>query len=212
MALQQSFKWPLVIFCIVAGTFATIILALLIVRKPAPNVAVTNAQLPQDTTLTDFPAAVVQVPVVRPGLPIRLKIPKIGVDAAISQVGLTKQGAMDVPTGPTTTAWLNIGSRPGEVGSAAIDGHFGWKDGIPAVFDNLHKLQVGDKADIVDADGATIQFVVREIRTFGSSEDATSVFNSSDGQAHLNLITCQGIWNKSKQSYSKRLVVFTDKV
>lgn len=220
MVLQQSFKWPLIIFCTVAGVFVVIIATLLIgqlrtpdaTALPAQDIPVTNTPIGQDSSLTAAPTGEVPASVVRPGLPVRLKIPKIGVDAAVGQVSLTKQGAMDVPTGPQTTAWLNIGPRPGELGSAAIAGHFGWKDGIPAVFDNLHKLKVGDRADIVDEKGVTIRFVVREIRTFGPSDDAQRVFNSSDGQAHLNLITCQGSWNKSKQSYSKRLVVFTDKL
>lgn len=53
--------------------------------------------------------------------------------------------------------------------------------------------------------------MVRELRTYGPKDDVTNVFNSSDGQAHLNLITCEGIWDKASKSYSKRLVIFTDK-
>jgi len=34
---------------------------------------------------------------------------------------------------------------------------------------------------------------------------------SSDAKAHLNLITCEGVWDKVSKSYSKRLVVFTDR-
>ncbi|PIZ82226.1 MAG: class F sortase, partial [Parcubacteria group bacterium CG_4_10_14_0_2_um_filter_41_6] len=41
--------------------------------------------------------------------------------------------------------------------------------------------------------------------------DVPEVFNSSDGKAHLNLITCTGVWNKEDNAFSERLVVFTDK-
>ena len=57
----------------------------------------------------------------------------------------------------------------------------------------------------------TITFVVREIRTYGKDESAHDVFGSSDGKAHLNLITCMGVWNKTEKTRSERLVVFTDK-
>lgn len=144
-------------------------------------------------------------------LPTRLKIPKIQVDAAFEYVGLTLEGAMDVPGGPLRAAWFNLGPRPGEIGSAVISGHYGWKNNIPAVFDNLNKLKKGDKIYIKDKGGVTNTFVVNELKTYGENDDASRVFNSSDGRAHLNLITCQGIWNKNKKSYSERLVVFTDK-
>jgi LPXTG-site transpeptidase (sortase) family protein len=143
-------------------------------------------------------------------LPIRLTIPRLNVDAAIEDVGLTSQGAMDVPKGPADVAWFDLGSRPGEKGSAVIAGHEGWKDGIPAVFDNLHELQKGDELYVRDENGAIIAFVVREVRTYDQNGDSSDVFNSSDGRAHLNLITCGGIWNATQKSYSNRLVVFTD--
>jgi LPXTG-site transpeptidase (sortase) family protein len=146
-----------------------------------------------------------------PGLPVYLRIPEIGVDAPIDSVGLTPEGALGVPKGPVTSAWFDLGPRPGENGSAVIDGHFGWKDGIPAVFDNLSKLHKGDIVYVEDTTGSTTAFVVRDIKTYGQNEDASDVFASSDGKAHLNLITCEGVWNNIQKSYSNRLVVFTDK-
>ncbi|MEK7608702.1 MAG: class F sortase [Patescibacteria group bacterium] len=148
---------------------------------------------------------------VRSGLPARIKIPAINVDAAVEQVGLTPQWAMDVPKGPDRVAWFKLGPRPGEEGSSVIAGHFGWKDDIPAVFDDLHILRKGDKIYIEEETGAITVFVVRTLRTFNDNENTPDVFGSTDGKAHLNLVTCQGSWNKEKKSYSQRLVVFTDK-
>lgn len=142
---------------------------------------------------------------------LRLKIPRINVDAAVESVGLTPDGAMDAPKGPADAAWFNLGPRPGEIGSAVVDGHFGRYNGVPAVFDNLSKLQKGDKLYVEDDTGATTIFVVRESRSYDPKADATDVFGSSDGKAHLNLITCEGVWDKTQKSYSDRLVVFADK-
>src|SRR5687767_14508030 len=75
------------------------------------------------------------------GLPRRLKIPKISVDATVEHVGVTSEGDMAVPKSPDNTAWYNPGSRPGEIGSAVINGHYGWVNSTPAIFDNLHNLQ-----------------------------------------------------------------------
>ena len=149
---------------------------------------------------------------VRSGFPVRLKIPAINVDAPIEYVGLTPQGAMDVPKTPDSVAWLQIGQRPGENGSAVIAGHYGWwKSGSESVFDNLYKLRKGDKLFIEDDKGVIVSFVVRESRRYDPSADASAVFGSNDGKAHLNLITCEGVWVGILKTYSKRLVVFTDK-
>lgn len=148
----------------------------------------------------------------RPGVPVRLKIPKIHVDAAVESVGVTAQGAMDVPTDPADVAWFNLGPRPGENGSAVVDGHFGrWKNGAQTVFNSLHTLQRGDKILVEDEQGVTTTFVAREFRTYSLNKDAADVFRSDDGQAHLNLVTCEGVWDAARKSYSQRLVVFTDK-
>ncbi len=144
--------------------------------------------------------------------PLRLSIPVIGLDTRLESVGLTPEGAMDVPTDPSTAAWFDLSPAPGEVGSAVIAGHFGWRDGIPAVFDNLSLLRKGDIVSVQSTDGRTTQFMVREIRTYDAYADAASVFYSSDGKAHLNLITCEGAWNPATKTYSNRLVVFTDKI
>ncbi|MFZ3019998.1 MAG: class F sortase [Minisyncoccia bacterium] len=145
------------------------------------------------------------------GIPIEIKIPAIGVSATIESVGIKLNGELDVPVNIKNAAWFNMGPRPGDVGSAVIDGHFGWKDGKEAVFDNLYKLNVGDKIIILDARKVAITFIVRELRRYGEKEDSLGVFISDDGKMHLNLITCNGIWNKVSKSYSNRLVVFADK-
>lgn len=119
---------------------------------------------------------------------------------------------MDVPKSPANVAWFSAGTRPGDVGSAVIDGHFGWRDGLPAAFDGLQKVRVGDLIHVRDREGVVTTFVVRETKTYREDESAARVFNSTDGKAHLNLITCEGAWNADTNSYSNRLVVFSDKL
>lgn len=146
------------------------------------------------------------------GLPVRLEIPSLNINASVEAVGLTADGAMDVPKIVGDVAWFTPGPRPGASGSAVIDGHYGLlKDGRPSVFDDLSKLKQGDKISVTDDRGVAVTFIVRESRDYDPSADASDIFTSSDGKAHLNLITCEGIWNKISKSYSQRLVVFADK-
>lgn len=145
------------------------------------------------------------------GLPLRLKIPGINVDAVVEQVGLTSKGAMDVPKGRANVGWFKLEKRPGEIGSAVIAGHFGiWENGERSVFDDLSKLRQGDKLYVMDDKGAAIPFTVQSSRVYDPEADATDVFSSNDGKSHLNLVTCKG-WNEVSQTFTKRLVIFTDK-
>ena len=147
------------------------------------------------------------------GIPVRLKIPKIKVDAAIDAMGRKQNGDMEAPKGGIDVGWYKVGARPGNNGTAVMAGHYGqWANGDGSVFDDLNKLQKGDNVYVEDEHGLTATFVVRESKMYQSGQDAPSVFDyASDGKAYLNLITCQGDWNESQKSYSDRLVVFTDK-
>lgn len=145
------------------------------------------------------------------GLPTRLKIPKINVDAAVEQVGLAANGTMDIPKNIDNVAWFQFGARPGENGSAVITGHYGWKNGKALVFDSLDKLSKGDKLSIENDKGVAITFIVRESRSFDPKANTSDVFLSNDGKPHLNLVTCEGVWNEDSKNYPSRLVVFSDK-
>lgn len=160
------------------------------------------------------PVSAAQLPVqtqVNTSFPTRLIIPAINVGATIDPVGMVADGAMDTPKNLNDVGWFNRGPRPGEKGSSVIDGHYGWKNNLPAVFNNLHTLQKGDQIYIEDNQRKMVTFVVREIRSYNPEADVSDVFSSNDEKVHLNLITCEGVWDKATKSFSKRTVVFADR-
>lgn len=162
------------------------------VAEPAPNIISTEPAIP--------------------GLPVRLVIPVINVETNLESTGLTSQGAVGVPKDPANAAWFDLGPLPGSSGSAVITGHYGrWKNGEASVFDNLYKLRPGDKLQVEDDQGAIISFVVRGSRRYDSAANVPEVFVSNDGKSHLNLITCEGVWDEQAKQYPQRLVVFTDR-
>ena len=150
------------------------------------------------------------------GSPVRLIIPKLNVSAGFQYNGLKSDGTIEVPTNIYDVGWFTGSPRPGEKGVAIITGHVAQiRNSIvtkPGVFSDLGTLRAGDMLSVQNNQGKSITFVVRAIRTYDPAADATDVFVSADGGAHLNLITCEGTWNQSQLSYSQRLVVFTDAV
>jgi len=195
-------KRALLLFALAEFALSSILLFYFIPRTPAPNASpifVGNTVVFPKKEVAGF------------GLPVRMRIPKINVDAAIDYVGLAPDGSMDVTESQENVMWFDLGSRPGDEGSAVIAGHYGWRHGNGSVFDELYKLRSGDKIYVQDDRGSIIPFIVREIRRYDPKADASRVFVSNDGKSHLNLVTCEGVLDKETESYSLRLVVFTDR-
>lgn len=144
------------------------------------------------------------------GLPTRLIIPKLNVDANISYMGLTAGGEMDVPPDLINVGWYKYGTKPGEQGSAVIAGHLEGTEDL-GVFIKLNTLQDGDVINVRNDRDETIAFTVRETRTYKQNERPDEIFNKNDGR-YLNLITCTGTWDNAKKRYSHRFVVFADKI
>lgn len=135
----------------------------------------------------------------------------VKINAAVEHVGLTPDGAMDVPKKWEDVAWYNGGPPPGEEGNSVIAGHLDSKTG-PAVFWDLNKLRPGDIVTIMTDRGTTVRFKVRETVVYDKDNaPLMQIFGPTDG-AHLNLITCAGAWNNGQAEYDKRMVVYTDKV
>jgi len=145
------------------------------------------------------------------GIPARIEISSIALNSVIEKVALADGRSIDVPKLPMNTGWYDLGPRPGQKGTAIIDGHVNWLDGSSGVFANLHSIQPGDAIKVIDDKGATVSFIVRESKSYNASSHPKNVFSSNDGKSHLNIITCDGVWDSHAKQYSKRLVVFADK-
>jgi len=201
-SLQKLFISIAVILIAVCATF----IALYTLMPRYKTLSQETVKVPLPHVVHDAPAPVVV------STPVNLTIGKINVLATINAVGLNSAGDMDIDENPTQLAWYKLGPKPGEEGSAVIAGHYGWKDGVPSVFNDLNKLDKGDSVTTTGDDGMVKTFVVNRTALYTPHQDATDVFKSDDGKAHLNLVTCQGSWNNSARTYSERLVVFTDLV
>jgi hypothetical protein len=131
-------------------------------------------------------------------IPLRLRIPKIKVNATVEAVGLTVDDSMDIPTNAADVAWYGLGPTPGSPGASVIAGHVDSKSG-PAVFWSLENLQAGDTVEVDLTGGVSRQFVVKELGWYAADNAPLSTIFSLDGSPRLNL-----------RSYDKRLVVYTE--
>lgn len=145
------------------------------------------------------------------GVPLRLRIPSIGVDAAVEIVRLDGDGSVGTPKNFADVGWYELGARPGEPGNSVIVGHVDSTTGA-AVFWDLHKLQPGDRVSVVGDDGTERSFIVRGSQRFGHDDaPLDKIYGNADG-SHLNLVTCDSDtpFNRRTGEYGGYVVVFAD--
>jgi LPXTG-site transpeptidase (sortase) family protein len=141
-------------------------------------------------------------------VPVHLKIPSIGVDASVEQVGKKQDGSMATPASFNDVGWYSLGSKPGEAGNAVIAGHVNNALTKAGVFEHLSDVKVGDYVTVSDQSGKTLIYIVTETDQYPADQaPAASVF-SPTGPSQLVLITCDGSWDASAHSYDKRFVVY----
>jgi sortase (surface protein transpeptidase) len=141
--------------------------------------------------------------------PKRLQIERIGVNAPLRSVGVTKTKAIQVPplSQPQVAGWYRLGPVPGQLGPAVILGHVNTRRG-PAVFSRLRELQRGDKIQVVLSDGSVAEFTVDGVEQVGKTTFPTGRVYGNVNAAGLRLITCGGVFNPKVRSYTDNIIVY----
>jgi Sortase domain len=145
-------------------------------------------------------------------LPVRLRIPSIGVDTGLLRLGRDGDGAVEVPEGPhkwDMAGWYagEGGTRPGDRGSAVLLGHVDSTSG-PAVFYRLHELRPGDQVEVVRADRTVVRFTVDGVEQYPKSRFPTDDVYYPTGTPKLRLVTCGGSFDPVKRHYRSNVIVF----
>jgi hypothetical protein len=142
------------------------------------------------------------------GIPQRIAIPAIGVNAAIESVGVDATNTMETPVDPWNTAWYKLGARPGELGNSVIAGHVDFAGIGPTVFWRLWTMTPEMEVFVTADDGARWRFVVQSVEAFPVEQfPGDRVFGATQ-ETYLNLISCVGAFDPVTASYAERVVVF----
>jgi sortase (surface protein transpeptidase) len=138
---------------------------------------------------------------------VAVSIPRIGVRSTLVDLGLDRDGAMEVPRDPALAGWFTRGPAPGALGPAVIAGHVTW-DGAPAVFHRLSTLRRGDHVSVTRKDGKTAVFSVSRVDRFSKARFPSRAVYGAIDHAGLRLITCGGTYDAARQRYLDNVVVF----
>lgn len=141
-------------------------------------------------------------------VPARLKIPAIGVDAPVEQVGVKDDGTMGTPQQFGDVAWYAPGAKPGAAqGSAVFAGHVDNALTTAGVFEHLSQLRPGDYVSVEDAAGHTLVYRVASVQSYPANQAPLDKIFAAGGSPQLVLITCTGDWVTSQKQFDQRLVV-----
>jgi sortase (surface protein transpeptidase) len=176
-----------------------------------------HPEVPQSTALQVLPAPTGPIEAAPPrgaaqvAEPVSLVIPSIGVRTSLVHLGLTSEGALQVPPTTAVAGWYTGSPRPGSIGSAVIAGHIDSHTG-PGVFYRLSDLARGDRVYVRRADGTLAVFKVTEVQQYPKDAFPTAAVYGATPTPQLRLITCGGTFDYSTESYLSNTVVYATQV
>ncbi|NBH08231.1 class F sortase, partial [Amycolatopsis sp. SID8362] len=165
---------------------------------PSPAVPAATVTSSGQATAGGLPAA----------KPASLSIPAIGVRAdRIEDLGLTADGALEVPPDATTVGWFTGAPSPGETGPAVLAAHVDYKH-VPGTFSRLKELRPGEQARVGRADGRIAVFTVYRVDRYAKAEFPTDRVYGDTPDPELRLITCGGAFDRASGNYLDNVVVY----
>jgi hypothetical protein len=144
-------------------------------------------------------------------VPVRLRIPALGIDTRLQRLGLQPDGSVAVPTRTDVAGWYEGGARPGQAGPAVILGHVDSTTG-PGVFIDLATVRRGVLVRVDRADGSTVSFRITEVARVPKTRFPTDLVYAPTLDPTLRLVTCGGSFDRSRGSYRDNVIAFADQV
>jgi Sortase domain len=167
-------------------------------------------------------------------VPLRFRVPSLGLDLPVLAVGRTPAGAMDAPEGPASSPnwgesfWYRGGSEPGQLGTTTIAGHVDDVLGRPAAFWNIRALKAGDVVEIADQrTGGVSRYRITDASVYGLAQvqspdllqrlygaaaydgDPSQRNLAADAVSRISIITCTGTFHRgSSFGYDHRFIAF----
>ncbi|TRW45476.1 class F sortase [Georgenia yuyongxinii] len=181
------------------------------VETTAPASAASTSALPAPSVGPDVEirTAALGAASAAPALPpSRVVYERLGIDMPVDPVGVTADGAMEIPPDAARSGWYRFG--PGvapESGTAVVAAHAGSVATPHGPFYDLRDAAPGDRVQVSAADGRAGTYeVVAVERLAKATLDLTPYFRR-DGEPRLVLATCGGEWDEARRSYDDNIIV-----
>jgi len=161
------------------------------------------ASPPAESHFGSSPAATLAPP------PVRLRLPRLHVDAPVLPVSVGPDGLLGVPANPGQLGWWSGSARPGLAsGSVVIDGHVDSASlGLGALF-RLREARPGDDVVLENAKGESTAYTVVARRSYAKTSLPVAEVFAQEVSPRLVLLTCGGAFDQATHHYADNIVVY----
>ena len=178
----------------------------------APDAAAPTADAVVSDPLRELPyataAPAVPAPASQVDAPTVLRGDHLPGDVVVDPVGVVGDGVMALPRDGRQVGWYRFGAAPGDAeGSAVLAGHVDTLDSGRGALADTRRLEVGDRLQVVRADGSTVDYAVTARVRVGKDALPVDELFVRDGAPRLVLITCGGAWDPDVRHYADNVVV-----
>jgi len=203
-------RWALLTALVAAAAcFTSVIVVVLGLASHGPEPPPQASTIPAAIKTTVPKLTVKTDRYMKRSIPVRLRIPAIGVNAPVTEVGLNSNDTVQVPPldNHNLAGWYKYGPAPGQKGPSVILGHVDSVTGASVFFD-LKDLRKGDKIYVKLTDGKTATFVVDGLQRVSKTAFPTKDVYGTLGYAGLRLITCGGAFDATTGHYEDNIIVY----
>ncbi|HSL36189.1 MAG TPA: class F sortase [Arthrobacter sp.] len=129
------------------------------------------------------------------------------ISMPIVEVGVSPDGAMEIPEPFNEAGWYRFGPAPGAAaGTAVVAAHVDTTSDT-APFSQLKSLEPGTLVTVQRDGAAPVTFRVTGVELMAKDAfDGASIFRR-DGPPELKLVTCGGRWLDEQQDYGDNVIV-----
>jgi LPXTG-site transpeptidase (sortase) family protein len=205
-------RWALLTALVAASAcFTSLIVVFLGLASHGPEPPAQASVIPASvkTTVPKLTVKTKKEKYLKRSVPLRLRIPAIGVNAPITEVGLNADDTVQVPPldDHNLAGWYKYGPTPGQKGPSVLLGHVDSVTGASVFFD-LKDLRKGDKVYVELKDGKTATFVVDGLQRVEKTAFPTEDVYGKLSYAGLRLITCGGAFDPTTGHYLENIIVY----
>jgi hypothetical protein len=141
-------------------------------------------------------------------VPVRLRIPAIGVNAPVLPIGVQAGGALAIPPDPSDVGWWAGGSFPGaRTGAVILVGHINSAVLGPGALLRLQDARPGNVITVIAA-GHAYRYRVVALRAYAKANLPVAAVFGQQVTARLVVISCGGPFDASTGHYLDNIVAY----
>ncbi len=141
-------------------------------------------------------------------VPLRLRLPAIGVSAPLVPTGVQRGGGLAIPPDPADVGWWAGGGFPGEpAGAMILAGHVDSAASGPGALLRLQDVRPGEHVTVVTA-GRAYRYRVVALRAYAKQALPAAAIFGQQVTARLVIISCGGPFDPATGHYLDNIVAY----